>query len=97
MQTVDDWRSPETAGDFAGLDLAGFAQEFLRRNPAYCRDYHAIAHGHADPAKQPELIALATRWGLSFPVPARPPGRRRSGAMGARPVCVDRPARSRTR
>ena len=37
MQSVTDWRSTQTDDDFADLDLAGFAQEFLRLNPDYCR------------------------------------------------------------
>ena len=97
MQSVDDWRSPHTADDFANLDLAGFAQEFLRRNPDYCREYHALAHGRpaAGLTNDTEMIAFANRWGLSFPVHARPGGRRRSGSLDARTQRVHRSARRR--
>lgn len=89
---VHDWRSPRSAEDFAHLDYADFAQEFLRRNPQYCREYHAlmarIAEGACD--EERELAALAHRWGLSFPLYARPPRRRRASALGAPCRCGDR-------
>ena len=48
------------------LDLPGFAQEFLRRNPAYRRDYDSVmSEPHPDPAARE---VMARRWGLSFPV-----------------------------
>lgn len=54
--------------EFRDLDLAGFAQEFLRRNPAYGREYRKIMHraGDGGTARQEEM---AHRWGLSFPLP----------------------------
>jgi hypothetical protein len=54
------------------LDFPSLAQEFLRRNPAYRRDYECAM---SDPLGHPpaqEVTAL--RWGLRFPgrsVPAR--------------------------
>ncbi len=50
--------------DWARLDFAGFAQEFLRRNPAYRADWHrrvgeSIAGRASDPG------GPARRWGLS--------------------------------
>jgi hypothetical protein len=53
------------------LDFAGFAQEFLRRNPAYRRDYHSISQRPARPPGTVEQEVMARRWGLCFPVPAR--------------------------
>jgi hypothetical protein len=99
MQTIDDWRSPQSADDFAHLDLAGFAQEFLRRNPDYCREYHALARARpaAELAQDADMIALARRWGLSFPVRARPPRRRRPRALAAGSQRLDRPAGRRPR
>lgn len=48
------------------LDLPGFAQEFLRRNPAYRRDYDSVmSEPLTDPAARE---VMARRWGLSFPV-----------------------------
>jgi len=55
----------------ANLDFAGFAQEFLRRNAAYTREYRAVvqaATGDAPPEQQEEM---ARRWGLCFSVRAR--------------------------
>ncbi|WP_371710970.1 transcriptional regulator domain-containing protein [Novosphingobium sp. BW1] len=49
------------------LDLAGFAQEFLRRNPAYARDYRKLMFGRAQ-SFLIEQEEMARRWGLSFPV-----------------------------
>ena len=47
------------------LDFPGFAQEFLRRNPAYRRDYKSAA---LDPLIGPSAReGIARRWGLSFP------------------------------
>ncbi|MBP2278342.1 transcriptional regulator domain-containing protein [Sphingomonas sp. PL20] len=44
------------------LDFAGFAQEFLRRNPAYRQDYQALAHDLSTSAQE----VMARRWGLCF-------------------------------
>lgn len=45
------------------LDFAGFAQEFLRRNPAYRQDYQALAYDLPISAQE----VMARRWGLCFP------------------------------
>lgn len=47
----------------SNLDFAGFAQEFLRRSPAYRADYTAMAE--RSPMAQ-EIMARA--WGLAFPM-----------------------------
>lgn len=50
------------------LDFAGFAQEFLRRNPEYIAQYWQMT---ADVASGASLMAqedMAQNWGLSFPV-----------------------------
>lgn len=64
MTKRPDWRSPDYVEALKGLDRAGFAWEFLRRNPAYRDDYADIAE---DPDNQ-ELspAAVGRRWGLSF-------------------------------
>lgn len=47
------------------LDFPGYAQEFLRRNQVYRRDYESLmSDRHADPASQE---GMARRWGLCFP------------------------------
>lgn len=63
------------------LDFPGFAQEFLRRNPAYICDYDSVMTGARcdDPAARE---VMARRWGLCFPLPADPLGSRKPGAMG---------------
>ena len=49
----------------ARLDFPGFAQEFLRRNPEYRRDYESVM---SDPEGDPTAReVMARRWGLCFP------------------------------
>lgn len=99
MQSVHDWRSTKTADDFANHDYADFAQEFLRRNPNYCREYHAlmrrIAAGRIE--GPPALEAFARSWGLSFPLHPGPFGGRGAGALVAPLQSFDRRARGQGR
>lgn len=64
MPTISDWRLPRAAESLNGLDRAGFAWEFLRRNPQYRADYGRIdlqaMAGRRSPA------AIGKNWGLSF-------------------------------
>lgn len=53
----------EQRGD---LDFAGFAQEFLRRNPAYARDYRTAARTVESGASVGVQEVMARRWGLCF-------------------------------
>ncbi|NIJ64291.1 hypothetical protein FHR20_001222 [Sphingomonas leidyi] len=94
MQSVSDWRSPKTAEDFAHLDYADFAQEFLRRNPDYCREYHDLMRRLIDqPVDEDiEMARLGHRWGLSFRVCSRSFRHRCARLMGAR--CRQRDSRS---
>jgi hypothetical protein len=73
MHTKSDWRSPNAYDHYARHDLADFAQEFLRRNPDYQRDYAdtiaRIAQGHLN--EKDEMEVLARRWGMIFPVRSR--------------------------
>jgi hypothetical protein len=48
--------------DLARLDFAGFAQEFLRRNPAYRADWHRASVKSPVPSDG----GPARQWGLSF-------------------------------
>lgn len=59
---------PESGANRQRLDLAGFAQEFLRRNPRYRSDYRKIARCDASPRSIAEQESMAHRWGLSFPL-----------------------------
>lgn len=63
--------NPGIGDDRTRLDLAGFAQEFLRRNPRYRSDYRKVAPvpPDRDPAMAQEV--MARHWGLAFPVLTR--------------------------
>jgi hypothetical protein len=59
-------RSQANGANREGLDFAGFAQEFLRRNPDYIRQYGDLAP-IADNAKSAaEAEVMARNWGLCF-------------------------------
>ncbi len=64
MTKRPDWRSPEYVDALKNLDRAGFAWEFLRRNPAYRDDYDRIEEDPADSESSPETVGR--NWGLSF-------------------------------
>lgn len=54
------------------LDFAGFAQEFLRRNPIYRAAYAAVMRGRSADVSMAAQEAMAHLWGLSFPLCAEP-------------------------
>jgi hypothetical protein len=64
MPKRPDWRSASAVETLDRLDRAGFAWEFLRRNPRYRNDYNQIRKG----APRATLAAEAAgqRWGLCF-------------------------------
>jgi hypothetical protein len=62
MPIPSDWRLPSSADALKELDRAGFAWEFLRRNPRYRHDYEQLP----DDATLDALSAVGERWGLSF-------------------------------
>lgn len=68
MPAASDWRSPKRDSYLQRLDRAGFAWEFLRRNPDYQGDYETIIQGGASDADAGGVTneALVRRWGLSF-------------------------------
>ena len=70
MSGESSWRSADYAERFKAHDHADFAQEFLRRNPDYIRDFDLTEQqAAADPARaQERREGLARRWGLSFPL-----------------------------
>ncbi len=70
MSGEGSWRSADYVERFKTHDHADFAQEFLRRNPDYVRDYSQTEQrAKANPANaQEEREGLARRWGLSFPL-----------------------------
>lgn len=86
MDDHSSWRSPSAADHYAAHDFADFAQEFLRRNGDYQREWaeidkHAVeASGHPDHLKE----GLAGRWGLCFPLRARRQARSKPSSVVAR-------------
>lgn len=64
MRKRPGWRSPEYVDVLKDLDRAGFAWEFLRRNPAYQEDYGNTQEKDDDQDGNPP--ALGWHWGLSF-------------------------------
>jgi hypothetical protein len=70
MSGGSTWRSSAALSDFATHDYADFAQEFLRRNARYRRDYADTDNRIAEKPQQTrkEQEGLAGRWGLSFPL-----------------------------
>ena len=64
MPAVREWRSEAAYEYLNDLDPTELAWEFLRRNPAYRRDYRTAVDGTAE---QPEIsVAVILRWGLRF-------------------------------
>ncbi|MBE1529835.1 hypothetical protein GGC65_004291 [Sphingopyxis sp. OAS728] len=65
MEQAAGWQSPYFQKIFEQYDRADFAQEFLRRNPAYRRAYAAAAAARGAERRR-RLRRLASRWGLVF-------------------------------
>ena len=66
MDQAVGWQSPNFSRIFELYDRADFAQEFLRRSPAY-RGGYAAAAAAAPGADRARLFRrLASRWGLVF-------------------------------
>ncbi|WP_083850576.1 transcriptional regulator domain-containing protein [Rhodovulum sp. PH10] len=61
MPIGSDWRSPTAYAYVSDLEPADLAWEFLRRNPAYQRDYRKAVRR---PASTEELFVR--RWGMPF-------------------------------
>ena len=65
MDQAVSWRSPYFPKIFEKYDRADFAQEFLRRSPAY-RSAFAAARAAPASARAARLDDLAAHWGLVF-------------------------------
>ena len=80
------------------LDFAGFAQEFLRRNPTYISAYEAIVRDPKGDRANAQQEAMAHYWGLSFPLCAGPIRGNRTSDLARRDFSNDRrPRRGRPR
>lgn len=62
MARSDNRIAPSQARDFAD-----YAQEFLRRNGQYQREFAQLAGMRDDAAKTTAAFRMAHRWGLEFP------------------------------
>ena len=53
------------------FDHMDFAQEFLRRNPAYKEQYRNFGSEYEQRATRDENMNMARTWGLEFPRPSQ--------------------------
>lgn len=83
-----DWRSETAVETLDRLDRAGFAWEFLRRNPRYRKEYSQISKAVTIAA--PAVEAVAQRWGLSFRLRSQAGGDGRSGHLATRACASQR-------
>ena len=80
---ISQWRSSSTYDFLDDIDSPDIAWEWLRRHAKYQGDYRAVADAAVDDT--PATVDLINNWGLCFPRPARPLGRRNAGILAARP------------
>jgi hypothetical protein len=80
MVLPSDWRSPACAEEYANHDFADFAQEFLRRNPAYQSDCKKVEQNPPNDDEPGAQNAVAHKWGLLF--------RRRPYPRPTRRACI---------
>ncbi|WP_417819092.1 transcriptional regulator domain-containing protein [Tritonibacter scottomollicae] len=77
-------RSFDSNDRTGGFDFSEFAQEFLRRNPAYRQQYARIASNGGVAARSAACRRMARSWGLEFPDRSRTFGFDRSGDLAKR-------------
>ena len=90
MPSAPDWRSASAYAYLHEFNAAEFAAEFLRRNPAYRRDYRVALNR----ARDGRSTAPLTRWGLRFPFRPRRARRPNPSSLAATPCacrCSSRP------
>ncbi len=84
MPDDESWRSHDASAYLDRVQRAGFAWEFLRRNPDYREDYEDMSRDAASGTTiaLEAALALAQRWGLSFPVRPEATQRPVAGLVG---------------
>ncbi len=84
MPDDESWRSQDATAYLDRVQRAGFAWEFLRRNPDYRNDYEDMSRDVASGTVTAleAALALAQRWGLSFPVRSAATKRPRPDIVG---------------
>jgi hypothetical protein len=84
MPAPPDWRSEEAERQLNQLERQGFAWEFLRRNPAYRRDYERLRAGQPDrPGASGLLRSVPPQWRLRFRARSQPHGQRDRNFLAA--------------
>ncbi|WP_221414700.1 transcriptional regulator domain-containing protein [Sphingobium lignivorans] len=81
-----DWRSGAPYCALEGIDRAGLAWEWLRRDPGYVASWHGFG-GTSAPGTQVfplQADASARPWGLHFRGMSRSSGARRTAALACR-------------
>lgn len=72
MNALPDWQA-EAAYRFSGeLAPSGAAWEFLRRHPAYRRDWADAQASSSSGGSHPPAPDALRRWGVHFPGRSRP-------------------------
>jgi len=82
-----NWRSGVPYCALEGIDRAGLAWEWLRRDPGYVAFWHGF-EGTSAPGTLVlplQADAFARQWGLHFRGMSRPPGTCRAAALACRP------------
>jgi hypothetical protein len=75
-----DWRSEAAYADLEAANLRDFAWEYLRRNPAYARDWRAAAAAAAASGETDDVAMQ--RWSLRFLEGSEPSGDGRADLLG---------------
>lgn len=98
MPDEDSWQSPDATDYLDTTPRAGFAWEFLRRNPRYREDYatmnRQIATGNESDGEA--AVALAQRWGLNFSMRSHAAKRAGSGVLAGGRACDGRARNERS-
>jgi hypothetical protein len=93
MPTRPDWRISSATEPLNQLDRAGFAWEFLRRNPQYKREFAQLPKDAA--SREAGTVVTGERWGLCFRVRSRISRSRSTGDLAAGACAAQRHSRAR--